>query len=148
MHSILQPHLGKSVFICSRLRSDSLKSAPDILKPFHRFQSFNNCKAALRPGAPMMPPQDASPIRTCRGCELVSILRPPRRRSQEEKLFERELALEDVPSLKPKSRRYREASKPAVQNEFLNVGRVLGNRIDNRVAKLFAFIVPVASFKL
>ena len=43
--------LGVEVYSDLRLETWDLR-----LEPYRRFQSFNNCIAALRPGAPMMPP--------------------------------------------------------------------------------------------
>src|ERR1041384_1732744 len=66
-----------------------------------------------------------------------AILRPTRRRTQKEELLERQLALEDVPLRQTKlTLEIQRRQHLTIANQALEVWRVLGNRVDHRVAKL------------
>ena len=76
------------------------------------------------------------------------VLRPSRGRPQKEQLLERQLALEDVAFRQaPLALEIERRQHLAVQNDVPNVGRVLGDRVDDGVAERFALGVPVASFR-
>src|SRR5713226_7204973 len=72
-----------------------------------------------------------------------TVLRPTRRRPQKEKLFQGKLTLKNI-SFRQSEFTFeieRRQDLP-MQNDVADIWRVLGDRIDYRVAKLFALIVP------
>src|SRR5215204_463890 len=75
-----------------------------------------------------------------------AILRPARCGSQEEELLERQFALENV-SLRQSKLAFEIERRQhlSIANQALDVRRVLGNRVDDRITKLLALLVP-ASF--
>ena len=74
-----------------------------------------------------------------------AVLRPARRGTQEEQLFERQLALEDVPFRQPPFALEVERSDDlTMANDVADVGRVLRERVDDRVAERLALLVPRA----
>ena len=71
-------------------------------------------------------------------------LRPTRHRPQEEELLQRKFALENVAFAKPElALQIERRDHLAMQNDVLDVGRVLGDGVDHVVAESFLLIVPV-----
>ena len=111
-----------------------------------RLQSFRISRAARRPGAPMMPPPGMGG-----GAAHVEVLHrravagPARHGPQEEELLEGQLALEDVAlGEAPLALQVQRRQHLAVQDELLQVGRVLGDGVHHRVAEGLALLVPGA----
>ncbi len=131
----LREHRGGHQTI--RPRADQDDVVPHRLCP--RIRS-----AAFLPGAPMMPPPGcvADPhIQRFRDRRLVA--RPAGRRTQEEQLLERQLALEDVPFRQPELALDVERRQHLpVQDDVADVRRVLGDRVDDGVAERLALLVP------
>src|SRR6185369_5045024 len=72
-----------------------------------------------------------------------AILRPTRRGPQKEKLFERQLTLKNISFRQAKLTFEIEwRHHLSIANQFTDVRRVLGDRVDHRVAKLVALLVP------
>ena len=72
------------------------------------------------------------------------VLRPARHRPQEEQLFERQLALEDVAFRQPEVPLDVERRQHlAMEDQVADVRRVLGNGVDHRVAERLALQVPL-----
>src|SRR4051812_26652895 len=72
-----------------------------------------------------------------------AVLRPSRGGPEKEELFERQLTLKDVA--------FRESKLPldverrqhlAMKNDVADVRRVLGNRVDHRIAERLTLVVP------
>ena len=102
--------------------------------------------AAFLPGAPMIPPpgmrRRAAHVEAA---DRRAVLRPARRRPQEEELLERELALEDVALRQPEHALDVERRQHLpVQDPLADVRRVDGDRVDDGVAERLALVVPVA----
>ena len=72
-------------------------------------------------------------------------LRPSRNRPQEQQLLERQLALKDVAFAQPPlALEVERRHDLPVQDQRLEVRRVLGDRVDDRVAEPLALLVPRA----
>src|SRR5262249_28160390 len=72
------------------------------------------------------------------------VLRPAWRRTEEEKLLERQLALEDVSFRQAESALDIERRQHlTMQDDVSDVRRVFGERVDDRVAERLAAFVPV-----
>ena len=100
--------------------------------------------AALRPGAPMMPPPGcvADP-HIYRLPNRRAVLRPSGNRPQEQQLLERQLALKDVALAQPPFALEIERSDDlAVQDQRLQIRRVLGERVDHGIAEALALVIP------
>src|SRR5580692_95309 len=66
------------------------------------------------------------------------------RRTQEEELFERQFALEDIAFAQaPLTFEIERSDDLFVKDDVFDVGRVLGDGVDHRVAEGFFLIVPV-----
>src|SRR6476469_8396944 len=77
------------------------------------------------------------------------VLGPPGRRTQEEQLFEGELSLEDIAfGEAPFSLEIERRHHLPMQNDVLDVRRVLRQRIDDGVAERLALVVPRAGLQL
>src|SRR5579862_6538423 len=73
-----------------------------------------------------------------------SILRPPRHWAQEKKLFQRKLALEDVAlAQSPLALEIEWGDYLLLDDDVLQIGRVLGNRIHDGIAEGFLLGIPV-----
>ena len=71
-------------------------------------------------------------------------LRPARHRPQEEKLLERKLALKNVAFAQSQfALQIERRDHLLVQDDVFDIGRVLGDGVDDIVAKGFFLIVPV-----
>ena len=72
-----------------------------------------------------------------------AVLRPARGGAEEEQLLERQLALEDVAFGQPELALEVERRQDlAVQDDVLDVRRVLGDGVDDGVAERLALVVP------
>ena len=102
--------------------------------------SFRIVSAASRPGAPMMPPPGWVPEpHWYIAADRRAVLRPVGHRPEEEQLLERELALEDVAlGQADDALDVRRREHLAVEDRALQVRRVLGERVDDRVAERLA----------
>ena len=77
------------------------------------------------------------------------VLRPPGHRAREEQLFERQLALEDIALGQPEvALEVERRQHLPVQDDVADVRRVLGDRVDDRVAERLALVVPGARRQL
>ena len=123
----------------------SVTSWPDEEAAHDRISS-----AALRPGAPMMPPPGcvADP-HMYRFSDRRAVFRPTRDRPQEQQLLERELALKDVAlAQSPFALEIERRDDLPVQNQRLQIGRVLRERVDDGVAEPLALVVPGRAFQV
>src|SRR5260370_3308758 len=74
-----------------------------------------------------------------------AILRPTRGRPEKEKLFESELTLKNVSLRKTKiAFKIQGRQDLSMQNQILDIRRVLGNRLNHRIAKFFTLLIPVS----
>ena len=78
-----------------------------------------------------------------------AILGPTRRGPQKEELFERQLSLKNIAFRETElSLNIERRQHLPVQDQLLDVGRMLGNGIDDRIAELLASLVPVPFFQI
>src|SRR5216683_530166 len=92
----------------------------------------------------------SAPARMGRGSAHIKVLdgraelRPARYWSQEEELLERKLALEDIAFAQAKiAFQIKRRDHLPVQDDVLDIGRVLGNGIDHVVAEGLFLVIPV-----
>src|SRR5438477_13185683 len=106
------------------------------------FQDFESSQSAR--------PAHNAPARMRRRSAHVKVLdggaelRPARQRPQEEKLLQRQLALKDITFAQPKvAFQIKGSDHLSVQDDVLDIGRVLGDGVDDIVAEGLLLIVPV-----
>ena len=112
----------------------------------HLIFPLRTASAALRPGAPMMPPPGcvADP-QSSEAVDRRAVVGPAWHRTQEEELFERQLALEDVAlGERPRALEIERRHHLTVQDDVFQVRRVFRQRVDDGVAERLALIVPRA----
>ena len=74
--------------------------------------------------------------------------RPARHRTQKEQLLQRELTLENIAlAQSPFPFQIERRDHLAMQNDVLDIRRVLGNGVDDGVAELFFLRIPVQSWR-
>src|SRR5579862_2382535 len=105
-------------------------------------ENFESCKTSRRShdAASGMGGRSAH-IKVLNRCTEARVARC---RTQEEKLLKRKLALEDVAfAQSPLAFEIERRHHLAMQDDVFDVGRVLGNGVDDSIAKCFFLVVPI-----